>query len=139
MTLVVNHPQAGEWVRERIPKVARWLDGFKSIAEVRDGQIAGAVVYDGFTPYDCNVHIAIKDKRCVNRRTIRAVFDYPFEQLKLYRVTALVGSRNEKSLAFVSALGFKVEGTKHRALGIDNGVIEDEVIFGMVREECTWL
>ena len=31
----------------------------------------GAVVYDNFTPYECCVHIAIADRRCVTRQNIR--------------------------------------------------------------------
>lgn len=134
--LRVNQLGVAEWVRARIPKVAAWLPGFKSIAALDpiNCGIYGAVIYDGFTPFDCNLHIAIADRRCVTRRTIRAVFAYPFEQLGLSRVTAQVGAKNERSQRFVADLGFVCEGVKVNGLGD-----EDELIYGMTRERCRWL
>lgn len=134
IVLYVNAPGAAEFVRARIEKVMCWLDPHKSIAAFEGDRMLGAVVYDGFTPYDCNLHIALDDRRCVTPRTLRAVFAYPFEQLKLPRVTAQVGAGNVRSLNLVRKLGFVQEGVKRRGLGD-----EDELIFGLLRTECRWL
>lgn len=136
MILLVNNIACAEWARERIPKVVSWLPGFKSIAAINESpaRTMGVVVYDGFTPYDCNMHIAIEDRRCVTRRVVRKAFAYPFEQLGLARVTALVGATNARSQRFVTDLGFVCEGAKSAGLGD-----EDELIYGMTRERCRWL
>lgn len=129
-----DHEHVGEWVRARVPKVERWLDGFRTLAAIEDGRVLGAVVFDGFTPFDCNMHIAIDDRRCVTRTILRLVFHYPFEQLGLARVTGLVPASNQAALDFDLRLGFRHEGRKVNALGD-----EDEIILGMTRETCKWL
>lgn len=134
MNIVINDPRAGEWVREKIPKVAQWTEGFKSLAAVEGDEIVGAVVYDAFTPYDCCIHVRLDKPGCKDPWVLRQVFSYPFEQLGLRRITGLVGQRNAKSLALCAQLGFYVEGVKKFGLGD-----EDEVIFGMTREDCQWL
>lgn len=132
--LADHHARTGEWVRARIPKVERWLPGFKTIRAEVDGQIVGAVVFDGFTPFDVCIHIALDDPKAVNRRTLRAVFAYPFYQLRLRRVTALIGETNSRSIQFVTKIGFWLEGRKRQALGD-----EDELIYGLTREACRFL
>lgn len=136
MMLVINHPGAPRWVQRLIPKVQGWMGEPKSIAALdENGFLLGAVVYDSFTPYDCCLHIALADKRCVTRRNIRAVFAYPFEQLHLARVTAQIAPSNARSLVLARHLGFLHEGTKRKGLGD-----ESELIFGLTREECRrWL
>lgn len=129
-----DHALIGEWVRARIPKVECWLDGFRTLAAVDRGVILGAVVYDGFTPYDCNLHIAIDDKRCVTRAVLRCVFGYPFDQLGLARVTGLVPASNQAALDFDLRLGFREEGRKVKAFGD-----EDEIILGLLKEDCIWI
>lgn len=133
--MIVLYPNIGlDWALSRIPKMQAWMGKSKSLAAVEDDRILGVVVYDGFTPYDVNMHIVIEDKRCVSRRILKAVFDYPFNQLRLQRVTGLVPESNIAALAFDLRLGFVKEGRKRFALGD-----EDELILGMTREICPWL
>jgi L-amino acid N-acyltransferase YncA len=122
------------WALERIPKLQAWMGEAKSIAAVERYQTLGVVVFDAFTPYDCCAHIVIEDKRCVTRRVLRAVFEYPFKQLGLKRVTGLVPESNVAALAFDLRLGFVQEGRKKWGLGD-----EDEIILGMTAESCRWL
>ena len=129
-----DHERIGEWVRARVPRVERWLEGFRTLAAVDGDRILGAVVFDGFTPFDCNMHIAIDDRRCVTRHILRLVFHYPFAQLRLARVTGLVPAGNAAALDFDLRLGFVEEGRKVNAFGD-----EDEIILGMTREACRWL
>jgi hypothetical protein len=134
MRIVINDPRVGEWVREAIPKVRCWTEGFKSLAALENGELIGAVVYDAFTPYDCCIHVRLDKPGCKAPEVLRAVFAYPFEQLGLRRVTGLVGKSNLKGQQLCTWLGFRFEGLKKQGLGD-----EDEVIFGMTRDDCTWL
>jgi L-amino acid N-acyltransferase YncA len=132
ITLIPNLGR--EWALERIPKMQAWMGEAKSLAAVERFQTLGVVVFDAFTPHDCCAHIVIEDRRCVTRRILRAVFDYPFNQLKLRRVTGLVPESNVAALAFDLRLGFKVEGRKKWGMGD-----EDEIVLGMYAENCPWL
>lgn len=123
-----------DWARERIPKLASWMGEPKSIAAVEENRILGVVAYDAFTPYDCAMHIVIEDKRCVTRATLKAAFSYPFEQLRLKRVTGQVAASNVTALTFDLRLGFVKEGRKRFGMGD-----EDELILGMYPEICPWL
>ena len=134
MDIVINDPRVGEWVREAIPKVRCWTEGFKSLAAVENGELVGAVVYDAFTPYECCIHVRLDKPGCKTPQVLREVFSYPFEQLKLRRLTGLVGSNNEKGRKLCIWLGFHLEGCKKDALGDEN-----EMVYGMVREDCRWL
>ena len=135
ISLAINHPLATRWVQRCIPKVAAWMGEAKSIAAFDENEVLlGAVVFDSFTPYDCCVHIVIRDKRCMTRGNIRAGFAYPFEQLRLARITAQIAPGNGESLRLARHFGFTLEGTKRKGLGD-----EDELIFGMTRENCRWL
>lgn len=137
---IVYWHRVQQWVFERIPKVEGWLGEHRCLIAVEQHRaeevpyILGAVVYDGFTPYECNLHVVVSDKRCVSRRVLRAVFGYPFKQVGLKRVTAQVAASNEKSQAFVRSLGFMLEGRKRAGMGD-----EDELIFGLLAEDCRWL
>lgn len=134
MELFINDREAETWAAARLPKVMAWLGTYKSLAAIVGSRILGVVIYDGFTPYDCNLHLVIEDKHCLNRRTLRAVFRYPFEQLGLKRVTAQVPASNLKALDLDQRLGFTLEGRK--ILGCGD---EDELILGMTRGNCRWL
>ena len=61
------------------------------------------------------------------------IFAYPFEQCGLRRVTAPISSKNKASLILVIKLGFMFEGR------LVNGCTDgDQVIMGMLREDCPW-
>lgn len=134
MEIVINDPRAGEWVREKIPKVERWTEGFKSLAAIEAGEIVGAVVYDAFTPFECCIHVRLDKPGCKSQWVLEQVFSYPFHQLGLKRLTGLVGASNEKGQQLCTWLGFTPEGRKANALGD-----EDELIYGLTRENCRWL
>lgn len=134
MDIVINDPSVGEWVRERMPKVHSWMGEFKSLAAVENGVMMGAVVYDAFTPYDCCIHVRLDKPGCKEPAILRCVFAYPFEQLKLKRLTGLVAASNDKGRQLCTWLGFHLEGCKASALGD-----EDELVYGLLKESCRWL
>lgn len=121
-----------KWVLERIRSKGRFFDDYKAIGVFDDETLLGAVIYDGFTAKDCELHICLVDSRCVTRRVIRAVFDYPFRQLSLERVSANVLASNERSHEFVQRLGFVLEGVKRMKT-------ENVLMYGLQRHECRWL
>lgn len=132
--LIANEASSFDFVLGKIGKIHSWMTPAKSISAWLDGRLLGAVVYDGFTPYDCNIHLAVEDSRCVTRHVLWSVFQYPFVQLGLDRVTALIAASNDASVDFCERIDFTFEGFKRRALAG-----EDELIYGMLKTECRWI
>lgn len=110
-----------------------FLPGYKAIAVFDGDRLMGAAIFDAFTPKDCNFHVRIADRRCVSRRVLRAVFDYPFRQLRLDRVSAQVMADNAESLKAVQKLGFVYEGAKRQKTWAS------QLQFGMLASECRWI
>lgn len=124
--------QIASWVLDNAGVGGCFLPGYKAIGAFEGETLLAAVIFDGFTAQDCNMHICVGDSRGVTRRSIRAVFDYPFRQLRLGRVSAQVMDDNEKSLEFVQRVGFVYEGAK-RMPGM-----KLQMLFGLLKTECRW-
>lgn len=100
-----------------------------------DGSLRAVTVFDGFSPCDANIHVASDgSRRWLTRGYLRAIFAYPFIQLGLRRVTALVPARNEAALKMDYGLGFVREGYCRHALPND-----DIVLLAMLREDCVYI
>lgn len=99
----------------------------------RDGKIIAGVVYSGFNG-SCITADIRGIGRWANREYLRAIFDYPFLQAGVKRITAVVESDNETSQKFVKHLGFVHEATLRHA-----GRSGDLLVFRMFRDECKWL
>lgn len=98
-----------------------------------DCVIQCAVIYECYSPRNINMHVAaIEGKAWLNRKFLWAAFDYPFNQLKVERVTGLVPDSNEAAKRFDEHLGFKREGVMRGAA--DDG--SDLIVYGMLRSEC---
>ncbi len=108
-----------------------------SIGVERNGEVIGGAVFSDMLPgLDINVNIAGKTNAYwCSRSFLRACFRYLFQQLKLRRVTCLIDAENAASISLCMRLGFRHEGTL-RARGT---LGQDVLIFGMLREECSWL
>lgn len=122
------------WIARQIP----WAESFGKCASIGvcgdDGLIAGCV-YNEFDGRNVAASIAATDKRWCTREVLRTLFAYPFNQLRVHRMTALVPSKNEKSIKLCRGLGFRHEGTVRELFSRRN----HGLAFGMLRSECRWL
>lgn len=111
-----------------------WSTDFVGIARVRGSTILGAVGYNNFNQASCQMHWAATDKRWLTREFIREAFRYPFEQLDLTMVLAVVPSGNIGPLDQTRRIGFK-------DLIYIPGAHEDGGLYmlQMLREDCRWL
>lgn len=122
------------WAAERIG-IPSFRPDAKTLAIARNGQLSGVIVYDTFSSVDCNMSAASDGStQWMSRELIRAMFAYPFIQLGLRRVTAIVASRNTQSLNYSLNMGFQVEGFCPHAMEDD-----DVYILGMLREKCRFI
>lgn len=100
----------------------------------KGGDLIGSVVYSALRHSNIEIHIHTIDKYWCNRRTLRAIFEYPFVELGLNRVTATTDPAIPAVCNFLNRIGFVEEGRLRRCKP-DGG---DILILGMTRQECRW-
>jgi RimJ/RimL family protein N-acetyltransferase len=114
----------------------REFEGYTAIGLERDGELIAGVLYEQHTGPNVMMHVASDGSRhWMTPAYMAACFRYPFLQLDVKRVTALVRSDNLASINFCSALGFKTEGALREAA--TDGA--DLILYGMLKRECRYL
>ena len=130
--IVFDKERLGEWASP-----ARFMDSwgeFEAIGLEENGELIGVVVYNDYKQFNISMHLCAKGD-WMQRPFIEAVFRYPFEQLKVNRVTAYVaGKRKDLQVFYERMFGFEHEGVMKQALEDD-----DLVIMGLVKNRCAWL
>ncbi|ARV77123.1 acyl-CoA N-acyltransferase [Pseudomonas phage Skulduggery] len=123
-----------DWAAARYDRNA--IDGDTHALGIEvDGVIRAVAMYNNFNTVSCSMHVVSDDgKRWASRTFLSAAFSYPFVQLGLKRVTAMVPAKNTDALCLDLRLGFKVEGTMAEATDDD-----DIVVMGMLRRNCMWI
>lgn len=125
----------GEMVKQRIPNMRGEWGPFTALGVVRRGQLVGGWVYHSYIGFDVQLSAAFDGVGWALPGTLRALFNYPFNELGVRRMTAITGRSNHKARKALKDLGFTLEGVaKH---GLDGH--EDAFIFRMLREECRWI
>lgn len=66
--------------------------------------------------------------------TMKAVLEYGFHQMKLYRIEAFIGTYNIPSLKLVEKFGFTKEGILRNHY-LKNNVMEDSVVYSLLQDE----
>lgn len=129
-------------VEKMTPLHCSFLPGAVAVGVANGGELLSVTVFDNYrtdddgTPSNVECSIASISPRWVNKGTVRGILSYPFCQLRVRRVTCLIGSKNLRSLKFCEGLGFEPEGWVRQARGPD----EDIIVMGMLREESRrWL
>ena len=133
--LVFGHDEyVAKWVQQRIP-AAPDFGPCTAIGVADDNRLIAGVVYNNFHGYMVEVSMASIDPRWCNRRTMRALFKYPFEQLKVRRLQITMAKRDKKTRKLFERMGFKFEGTGRQAW--PDGT--DACVYSLLRHECRWL
>jgi RimJ/RimL family protein N-acetyltransferase len=136
MRLLFDKKPIIDWWNERQEtKAGEGTHSAIGIVDPETGQIIGAVVYHAYKGHDVELGIATEDPRWAQKGTLRAIFDYAFNQLGCARCTAITGKQNRPARDLLERLGFKREGT-HRN-GMAPGVTA--ISYGMQKDECRWL
>jgi hypothetical protein len=96
--------------------------------------VAVAVGYNTFVGKTCCMHVVVQRPELLNRRMVRAAFEFPFNTCGCVAVLAPVDSLNSAALEFDRRLGFKplahIEG---------GGLEADLELLIMTRADCRWL
>lgn len=104
-----------------------------AIGYERGGELKGGVVFTQYTV--TNITITTVLEAPLSRKFLRAIYFYPFLQLKVKRVTALIDKLNRASRALVEHDGYVKEGCLREAA--PNG--DDVMVYGLLRKDCRWL
>jgi len=130
---VAEHPRYLAWAAERIG-LDRWPADSQALRVTRDEQIKAVVVFNTFFDVSCCAHIATDGQRdWANRGVLYGIFAYPFLQLGLRRLTLPIASQNVPAQILALKLGFGFEGRL-----INGRADDDEILLGMLRENCIW-
>lgn len=100
-------------------------------AVMRNDRLAAVAVYHNYAPPDIQMSFYALTPRWAHPSTIRDLLGYPFLDLRVKRVTALVKRGNKRSRKMVEGLGWKLEGVVRKAAR-DGG---DLILYGMVDTE----
>lgn len=134
MRKIVVGPQVVDYVAQRLGRGERYgLSAGLGVEE--DGELIAGVVYNEFNHANVNMHVASNGKKnWLSKRFLWMCFDYPFNQLKVRRITAFVEDDRADALIFDDALGFKYEFTMQ-----DAHPTGDIIVMKMTRADCKWL
>ena len=133
MSLVIG-PEVVKWVARRTNEFGRFGTDI-GIGWARDGRLVAGVAYADWNGPNVVCHIASDgSRRWATREYLWTIFDYPFNQLKVKRITVCVGEGNGDSRRFVQHLGFRLESTLRAAH--PSG---DLLVYSMFSEQCRWL
>ena len=133
MSLIIGKEVVG-WVARRTNE----FGGFGTdigIGWMRGGLIVAGVAYADWNGPNVVCHIASDGtRRWATREYLWTIFDYPFNQLNVKRITVCVGEGNSDSRRFVQHLGFGLESTLLKAHPTG-----DLLIYSMFKEQCQWI
>lgn len=131
--MIVQGEPIGRWVCETAG--GEWTDICQAIGQVdAEGNILVGVMYDGYTGSSIAIHSRCDEPKKVSRDFYKAIFDYPFNKLKVKRLTGLVCITNKKAQKVNEHLGFKRE-----AILADYFPEGDAIVYIMRPEECRFL
>lgn len=132
MNLCLDPEIVGPWVCAR--GGGTWTNGRgTAIGKLKDGKLIAGVLYEDWNGANIVEHIAAEGNWAC-RRFLNVMFDYPFNQLGVRRITAPVAATNIKCINLVTRMGFTLECTLAQA-----NPDGDVHIFRMFKEECKYI
>lgn len=133
--MIVVQPLDKLWAFINARTGCQWSSDFRAIGIVRDDCLKAVIAYNGFTGRMCFMHSAIDDPSVINRTFVRAIFEYPFVQLGLSHVVALVEEDNQRALDIDKRCGFR-ETHRLEGAAMNGG---DLIVLEMRRNDCRWI
>lgn len=103
-----------------------------------NGKILGVVFFSDYDNHNIFIHLAIDNPKICQKKNIRLMFDYVFNQAKCKRVTATCDDSRDRIKKLVEGVGFKKEGLIRNMINRNDKDI-DVVVYGMLNNECRWI
>ena len=128
--------EVAAWMQHRLPFLELGTPYVAIGVTDGAGDLVGGVLYDNFIRgVNIDMHVASDGPYFLTRHFLGEVFRYPFEQLRVRRVTAKILAANTRSRRFNEHIGFVLEGICREAA--PDGT--DLCVYGMLARECRWL
>tara|TARA_B100000900_G_scaffold415073_1_gene443676 strand:- start:2610 stop:2948 length:339 start_codon:yes stop_codon:yes gene_type:complete len=100
----------------------------------------GVLLFSDYDGHNIHVHLALDDPRVCQRRYIKLMFDYAFNQCKCNRMTAICVHGYERNERLLAGVGFVKEGVIRQVLYDDKtDKWLDGSLYGMLKGECRWV
>lgn len=132
--MLVTGKSVVEWIAKRTNEFGSFGTDI-GIGWVKSGGLVAGVAYAEWNGPNVVCHIASDGSgRWLTRQYLWTIFDYPFNQLGVKRITVCVGEGNCASRRFVEHLGFELETTLQAAH--PSG---DLLVYRMFKESCRWI
>lgn len=129
--LTVDLPLVTEWVCNRAESDPRGVTA--AIGWVSDGKLVSGATYEDYTGGSITATIAIENGTLV-KQFLRAIFEYPFRQLNVGKMFAMVAQTNSPSRRLVEKMGFVQETVLK-----DYYSCEDLIVYSMTAKQCRFL
>lgn len=123
------------WAEAITPTGFPYRPDARPIGLERGGRLEAVLVFDTFSPWDCQVHICAEGRHWVSRQLWQAGAAFAFLQCGYRRVSAQISVTNLRALSLARAVGFRREGLLQHA-GVEG---EGMVAMAMLRQSCRWL
>lgn len=132
--IVFNDMEHGRLIADAIPRPFNPAADRVISNTDKAGKLLGGVIYEGFTGNNIFMHQAGFSKMWLKGDMLWVAFDFPFNQLKVGKVSGTIPSYDTNLLEFNERLGFKEECRIKDAYR--DG---DLIVMTMLREDCRWL
>lgn len=119
-----------DWVAQRA--LGFFGSDSRAIGLSKNGKIVAGVVYTEYNGKNVFVHQAIEGR--ITRQYLWTICDYPFNQLKVDRITGMIPEGNSKARTAAEKIGFELETTLRGAH--PSG---DLLVYVMRKKNCRWL
>ena len=132
--MLVIGKEVVSWVAKRTNEFGNFGTDI-GIGWERGGKLVAGTAFANWNQVNIEAHIASDgSKRWLTRQYLWTIFDYPFNQLNVKRVTLCIGQGNTASRNFAVHLGFELETTLQAAH--PSG---DLYIYRMWKDSCRWI
>lgn len=128
---VFDAQRIGPWVHDKAGGM--FSIGTAIGVEDENGLFAG-VTYDGYTGANVSMSSRCDNPAKMPRKFYSLIFDYPFNQLKVKRISVIVDTNNVKAQKVNEHLGFQREHIMR-----DYFPDGDAILYVMRRDDCRFL
>lgn len=125
------------YLSEKVGELPHELAGdmpFQIFGAVKDGKLAGAVMFVNYRRQSIEFHLA-GSPGWMSRKDVKYLFSYAFVLNGCLRIWCLIKRKNRKARQGAERLGFRVLGVAHDEFGEGR----DGILYEMTRAQCKWI
>ena len=135
VVILDQHERIFQWVYGRVASSPYVWGGHSAIGVESNGEIVAGAVYDHYTQQSIAIHFALDRPGRHHRVFLNWMFSYPFKQLKVKKLLAIVNADNLAVQKIMERLGFHLE-TRVAEVFLND---QDMLIYSMKEQDCKFL